>query len=137
MLDTYHHLLTNAYIHRWFSEFNPVHTDNMEVMYVLLLYLDKKGVCCYLTGTYVLHLAGLVHQHASAAMFVVMTDCHAVRLIFQRDLPNPLNFYLGAFLFTAVDDVDIDSFAYIVSNESRNFSLYSLSWCGHHCQHGV
>jgi hypothetical protein len=124
MLDTYHHLLINAGIDRWFSELNPVHTYHIDVMYELLLDLDKKGVCCFLTGTYVLHLAGLVHQHASAAMFVVMTECHAVRLIFQRDLPAPLSFYLGNFLFTAVDDVDLDSLAYVVSNESRDFSLY-------------
>jgi hypothetical protein len=106
MLDTYSYLLINAGTDRYFSEFRPVHTAKLSVMYELLLESNKGGVCCYLTGTYVLHLAGLVHQHASAAMFVVMTNCPVVKIIFQCGLLPPLNFYLGNFLFTAVDYVE-------------------------------
>jgi hypothetical protein len=59
MLNTYRHLLLNARIDRWFSEFRPVRTDAIDILYELLLALDTKGFCCFLKGTYVCYLAEL------------------------------------------------------------------------------
>jgi hypothetical protein len=91
MLDTYRHILTYAGSDRWFSEFKPVHTD-IDVFYGVLSDLNKRGFCCSLTGTYVCYLASIVNQSVSAAMFFVMTDCPAVRFLFQSDMPAPLSF---------------------------------------------
>jgi hypothetical protein len=87
------------------------------------------GVCWFITGTYVSYLAGLVDQYMSAVMFVVLTNCHVVRLIFQRNvLPLNSSFRINDFLLTplieAEDEDELDSITYIVPNETKNFSLY-------------
>jgi hypothetical protein len=119
----------NADIDRWFSEFQPVRTDSIDILYALLLDLNTNGVCCFLTDTYVCYLAGLVNDYESAALFVVLTDCPAVRLLFRREIPPPHSFHIGDFIFTAVDgadDEELDSLVYNVSHSSKNFSIYII-----------
>jgi hypothetical protein len=131
MLQTYRQLVKHAGIYRWFSEFRPIHTDHINVVYELLSILNSLCVCCFITGTYVSYLAGLVDQYMSAVIFVVLTNCRVVRLIFQRDvLPLNSSFHINDFLFTpliqAEDEDELDSITYIVSNETKNFSLYMV-----------
>jgi hypothetical protein len=123
MLDTYHHLLLNGGIVRWFSEFQPLRTDYIDILYRLLLVLND--VCCFLSGTYVCYLAGVLNNYVSAALFVVLTDCLAVTLLFQIETPPPTSFYISDFLFTLVgNEEELESFVYIISHINSNFSLY-------------
>jgi hypothetical protein len=131
MLQTYRQLVEHAGICRWFSEFRPTRTNHINVVYELLSILNSLGVCCFITGTYVSYLAGLVDQNMSGVMFVVLTNCHIVRPIFKRDvLPFNSSFRINDFLFTllieAEDEDELGSITYIVSNETRNFSLYMV-----------
>jgi len=68
------------------------------------------GICCFLTGTFVLYMAGVFSSYTNASSFIAMTGCPLLRRIF-RQVPDPMdNFYINEFLFEfagAYDDEDI------------------------------
>ena len=74
-------------------------------------------ICSYLTGTFVLFMAGIFNHYTSASIFVAMSNSPIVRRIFRKE-PQPLgSFYIHGFLFTYLDDDDNtpDIFYYDVS----------------------
>jgi hypothetical protein len=69
-----------------------------------------------------------VDNALSATVYVVLTDCPLVRLLFQKgDLPPFQSFNIGVFVFLTVNAAEeIDSFSYIVSHAGHNFGRYII-----------
>ena len=86
-------------------------------------------MCCFLTGTFVLYMAGVFSSCTNASLFIAMTDFSLLRCIFRQD-PDPFdNFYIHGFLFEfAGADDDEDIFYYDISCEDfrMTFVFYGI-----------
>ena len=129
MMATYRLLRSTLGNATWFSEFPLLNDTNIEAAHRLLSQLQRKGndLCCFLTDSYVYHLAGFHTDSSTAILFVALTDCIAVRLLFQRYDPRITTFHIHDFLFTLVDNGPYpNSFIYHVSSDQLSITLTVL-----------
>ena len=94
-----------------FPEFYPGPFPNREVLFLLLLRLYTRGVCCYLTGEFISYLAGVFHSYNHASMVVALSDVEILDTIFQRYDDIVPVFHLDDFHFqqenTIAEDIQL------------------------------
>ena len=89
------------------------------MIYKLLLALHNYGMCCYLTGTYALVVAGRLDTFEGITIFIAMTDFRSNPIfysLFQK--VSAQNFAIDDdFTFTLLDsnEAPVDLFHYTVS----------------------
>ena len=89
------------------------------MIYKLLLALHNYGMCCYLTGTYALVVAGRLDTFEGITIFIAMTDFRSNPILYWlfQNITAP-NFGIDDyFTFTLLDsdDAPVDLFHYTVS----------------------
>ena len=97
------------------TRFRPVVFPDAQMIYKFLLALHRYHLCCFLTGAFVLFVAGRLDSYDGIAIFVVMTDLTKTPILgwfFQTfQAPTAQTFQLDAeFTFTLVhaDDAQLD-----------------------------
>jgi hypothetical protein len=83
-LTTYRELRTVAGIASWFTEFRPIRFPAREIIQLFMLEFFRNHLCCFMSGSFVCFLAGILHSLKAVTMHFVLTDSPIVRLIFQR-----------------------------------------------------
>ena len=83
-LDNARRLLQNVGRISPYPEFLPVRFPHRDIIFLLLLCLHEHGVCCFLSGGFVIYIAGLYTSYRYASMFVALTDIDLLQIIFQR-----------------------------------------------------
>jgi hypothetical protein len=63
------------------TRFRPFESPDAGVVYKLLLALYKYNLCCFLTGSYALFLAGTLDSYDGLALFVAVTDYKATPIL--------------------------------------------------------
>jgi hypothetical protein len=107
----------------WVPTYEPVPFSEHAYIYRLLKTLHRHRLCCFLTGTFTMFTAGLLHSYASASIFAALTNAPLLDLFFRRQ-PNPSDvFFIEGlkFVFAGAQD-DMDIYFYTVSYGS-NFSI--------------
>jgi hypothetical protein len=85
-----------------------------------------QSICCFLTGNFVLYMAGVYSSYTIASLFIAITGS-LLRRIFRQD-PDPLdNFYIYGFLLEYVDVEDEDIFYYISCDDIRMTFVYYMT----------
>jgi hypothetical protein len=59
-----------------------------------------QGICCFLTGTFVLYTAGIFDSFSRISLFMALTDSPLIRCIFQRGSDPLPCFYIHNYLFS-------------------------------------
>jgi len=111
-------------------EFRPVQFPHSTYIWRLLYHgFFCHGICCFLTGTFLLYMAGVFRSYSNAPLFIAMTDSPLPCRIFRQD-PDPLdNFHTHGFLFEfAGADDNGDIFYYDISCDDfrMTFLFYSI-----------
>ena len=94
----------------WVPTYEPVPFPERDYVYRLLQVLHRHRLCCFLTGTFTMFTAGLLHSYPSASIFVALTYTPLLDFLFRRIANPPDEFLLAGFKFVfvdAVDDLDI------------------------------
>ena len=58
------------------SQFLPPVFPNAQTIYKLLVALHEHHICCFLTGTFALYVAGRLVMHDGLLLFVALVDSH-------------------------------------------------------------
>jgi hypothetical protein len=82
-LSIYRELREIAGIASWFTEFRPIRFPARELILPLMLQFFKINICCFMSGSFVCFLAGILRSFKAITMHVVLTDIPIVKLIFQ------------------------------------------------------
>jgi len=59
-VDKYNTLLPIAGNASWFAEFVLIHFPSIRTFHKLLFHFYRHGLCCFITGSFVLYIAGLL-----------------------------------------------------------------------------
>jgi len=82
------------------------------------------GVCSFLTGSFVLFMAGIFNVYTSASIFVAMSESSIVKHIFRKEAEPPSSFYIHGFHFQYLnDDEDADVVYYDISCDDFNVTF--------------
>jgi hypothetical protein len=119
------------------TQFRPVVFPDAQIVYKLVLVLHKEHLCCFLTGTFALFVAGRLDSFDGISIFVAMTDLKSTTLLcwlFQKIQAQ--TFALDDdFTFTLVNaaDVRLDLFHYVVSYEdvTMQVSIFGIGTTKH------
>jgi len=92
-------------------EFRPVRFPcDADIWQLLYKCFYSQGLCCFLAGQFVLHMAGIFQTFNAASLFIATTNSLFLQLLFRLS-PEPLDiFYFKEFLFVfleADDEEDI------------------------------
>jgi hypothetical protein len=98
-LDAFRRLQTVAGTAQWIPTFEPRVFPERAAIHRLLWALHRHRLCCFLTGTFTMFTAGILHSYASATIFVVLTNAPILDLIFQRRPHFPQEFIIQGFKF--------------------------------------
>jgi len=122
------------------TTFRPIVFPHAQMIYKFLLALHREHLCCFLTGTFALLVAGRLDAFDSITIFAALTDLYRtplLRWLFQKcSVPN---FELDDdFTFSLADaaDVEMDLFHYNVSYEvvTLRVSIFGID-TNNHCGH--
>jgi hypothetical protein len=81
-------------------EFHPVRFHhNTHIWRLRYNVFFCQGICCFLTGPFVLYTAGIFNSFTTASLFITLTDSPLIRCIFRRDTDPPSSFYIHNYLF--------------------------------------
>jgi hypothetical protein len=108
----------------WIPTFEPRAFPERGAILLLLWALHRHHLCCFLTGTFTMYTAGILHSYASATVFVVLTNALILDLIFQRGPHPPQEFIIQGFkfVFEGAEDDDLDIYFYRVTRGAK-FSM--------------
>jgi len=68
----------------WFTEFVPIHFPSTRTFHKILFHFYWHGLCCFITGSFVLYIAGFLTFFRGVTIYMVLDHYHPiVRLIFQ------------------------------------------------------
>jgi len=102
-----------------FSQFFPAVFPNAQTIYRLLLALHKLHLCCFLTGTYALYVAGRLDSHDGLTLIVALAGYDSLPILrwLMQVTPTPSFTIYGTFLVTILDadDASSDVYHYLVS----------------------
>jgi len=81
-------------------EFRPVrYHHNTHIWRLLYNGFFCQGICCFLTGPFVLYMAGVSDSFTHASLFIALSDSPLIRCIFRK-VPDPTSsFYIHNYLF--------------------------------------
>jgi hypothetical protein len=81
-------------------EFRPVRFyHDTHIWHLLYNVFFCQGICCFLTGPFVLFTAGIFDTFTAASLFITLTDSPSIHRIFRRGTDPPSNFYIHNYLF--------------------------------------
>jgi len=63
------------------SQFVPTLFPHAQTIYKLLLALHSHHMCCFLTGTYALHVAGRLDSHDGLTLLVALADYDPIPIL--------------------------------------------------------
>jgi len=110
LLEGHRRLQTVAGSASWVPTYVPRPFRERDAIHLLLMALHRHRLCCFLTGTFTMFTAGLLHSYASASIFVALTSAPLLDIIFQRQPNPPQEFFIQGFKFVfegAENDLDI------------------------------
>jgi len=101
------------------SRFVPAVFPNAQTIYRLLLALHKLHLCCFLTGSYALYVAGRLDTHDGLTLIVALAGYDSLPILrwLMQVTPTPSFTIYGTFQFTLLDAADAN----------RDLYLYSVS----------
>jgi hypothetical protein len=73
-LAIYRGLRKVAGIASWFTEFRPIRFPAREFIHLLMLEFLRINICCFMSGSFVCFLAGILRSLKAITMHVVLTD---------------------------------------------------------------
>ena len=115
------------------SQFVPSVFPNAQSIYKLFLPLRSHRLCCFLTGTFVLYVAGRLDMYDGLTLILAMTHpavTPIIRWLFQKHqqlIPTFAIDHEFTFTLTNDDDVHLDLFHYFVSSEDINMPISVLA----------
>jgi hypothetical protein len=119
------------------TTFRPVVFPHAQKIYKLLLALHREHLCCFLTGTFSLLVAGRLDAFDGITIFVAVTDLYRTNLscwLIQK-FPVPHFELDDDFTFSLVDatDAGMDLFHYNVSYEdvTLRVSIFCIDTSNH------
>jgi hypothetical protein len=118
--------------------YEPTPFHERAYIYGLLKVLHRHRLCCFLTGTFTMFTAGLLHSYAPASTFVALTNAPLLDLIFRRQ-PNPSDvFFIEGFkfVFAGAQD-DMDNYFYTVSYRENFRMIISFFGIDASAQYGL
>ena len=81
-------------------EFRPIRfPHNTHIWRLLYNGFFSQGICCFLTGPFVLYMAGVFDSFTHASLFIALSDSPLIRCIFRRVPDPPSRFYIHNYLF--------------------------------------
>jgi len=107
----------------WVPTYEPVPFTERGYIYRLLQVLHRHRLCCFLTGTFTMFTAGLIHSYGAASIFVALTYAPLLDLLFRRMTNPPAEFLLSGFKFVFVDAVDGYDIYYFTVIHGENFRM--------------
>jgi hypothetical protein len=75
----------------------PYHTHIWRLLYNGFF---CQGICCFLSGSFVLYTAGIFDSFSGITLLVALSDAPLIRCIFQRGSDPQPCFYIHNYLFT-------------------------------------
>ena len=57
-----------------FSEFTPVYFPHREAIFLLMRAFLMGGICFFITGTFVCHVAGVLSGYRGACLYIYMSN---------------------------------------------------------------
>ena len=90
------------------SQFVPSVFPNAQTIYKLLLALHAHHVCCFLTGTVALCMAGRLDSHDGLTLIVALADYDSIPILrWLGQTPTKPSFTINdTFQFVLIDDLD-------------------------------
>ena len=123
LLESYRRLQSEAGSASWIPTYEPQPFRERGYIYLLLKTLHRYRLCCFLTGTFTIFTAGLIHSYASGSIFVALTYVPLLDLLFRRLANPPDEFLIGGFKFVLADaDDELDICFYTVTR-GESFSM--------------
>ena len=112
------------------SQLVPTVFSNAQTIYKLLLVLHSHHVCCFLTGTFALYVAGRLDSHNGITLIVALTNFDStpiLRWLMQANTTQSFTIN-NTFQFTLTDnaDADKDLYHYSVSCDDITLTLIVL-----------
>jgi len=117
LLECYRRLQELAGNASWIPTYEPQPFHERAYIYRLLRGLHRHRLCCFLTGTFTMFTAGLLHSFPTATIFVALVEAPILALIFRRGL-NPTNVFFIAgfkFVFEGIADGELEIYFYTVT----------------------
>ena len=123
LLEGHGRLQTVAGSASWIPTYELQPFRERAAIYLLLRALHRHLLCCFLTGTFTMFTAGLLHSYASASIFVALTNAPLLDLIFRRQHNPHQEFFIQGFKFVfAGAENDLDIYFYRVTR-GENFRM--------------
>jgi len=107
----------------WVPTYQPVPFPERGYLYRLLLALHRHQLCCFVTGTFTMYTAGLIHSYGAGAIFVALTHAPLLDLLFRRTTNPPAEFLLSGFKFVFVEAVEGYDICYFTVTYGKNFRI--------------
>jgi hypothetical protein len=121
-LDNFRRVRAIVSYNSWLSGFHPVRFPYRTHLSRLLLVLFNHQVCCFLSGLFILHTAGILNSYTSAFLFIAMSDSPVLQFIFRRLLNNSDSFIFDGFHFQFIV-ADDKMYIYYYQISSDNFQM--------------
>jgi hypothetical protein len=126
-LTTYRKLRSVAGIASWFTEFQPIRFPAREIIQLLMLEFFRNHLCCFMSGSFVSFMAGILYSFKGVTIHFVLTDSPIVRLIFQIGPEYVTQFNIKDFTFRLMEyNLQEDKFVYIVSRGDFTLLFFFL-----------
>ena len=114
------------------SQFVPSVFPNAQIIYKLLLALHSHRLCCFLTSTFALYVAGRLNSYDGMTISITMTDFKVtpiLKWLFQKYLtPTFALDHEFMFTLTNADDASLDLFLYAVSCDDITMPISILGF---------
>jgi hypothetical protein len=124
-LSIYRELRKVASIASWFTEFRPIRFPAREIIHLLMLDFFKFNMCCFMSGSFVCFLAGILRSFKAITMHIVLTDIPIIRWIFQRGPELLQQFTFKDFTFHLIEyNLEHDILVYIVSRDEVDLLFF-------------
>ena len=98
-VDKHTNLLSVAGTAFWFTEFVPIHFRTMRSFHKLLFHFYRHGLCCFITGSFVLYVEGFLTFFRGVTIYMVLDDHHPIERLIFKMVPHVIqNFIIGSFI---------------------------------------
>jgi len=112
------------------SQFVPTVFPHAQTIYKLLLALHAHRMCCFLTETFALYIAGRLDSHDGLTLIVALADYDSIPILrWLMQTPTTPSFAINdTFQFLLIDDLDAerDLYHYYVSSDDVTFRVSVL-----------
>ena len=108
------------------SQFVPTVFPHAQTIYNLLVALHAHHMCCFLTGTFALYIAGQLVSHDGLTLIVDLADYDSIPILrwLMQTTTTPSFTINDTFQFLLIDDLDADKdlyHYYVLCDESFSF----------------